>query len=80
VKVPTPAAANAPSTGGAAGLGDIFSGVKAVAIRFLNYFTDYEMNRMTYSRAMRHPRRDRRSNSGVVGSLEAASVLPHGFT
>lgn len=30
-------------TGGAAGLGDIFSGVKAGAIRFLNYFTYYEM-------------------------------------
>jgi hypothetical protein len=29
--------------GGAAGLGDIFSGIKAGAIRFLNYFTYYEM-------------------------------------
>ncbi len=29
--------------GGAAGLGDIFSGVKAGAIRFLNYLTYYEM-------------------------------------
>ncbi|MBA2623843.1 MAG: hypothetical protein H0U88_09540 [Chthoniobacterales bacterium] len=31
------------SEGGAAGLGDIFSGVKAGAMRFLNYFTYYEM-------------------------------------
>jgi hypothetical protein len=29
--------------GSAAGLGDIFSGIKAGAIRFLNYFTYYEM-------------------------------------
>jgi hypothetical protein len=29
--------------GGAAGLGDIFSGIKAGAIRFLNYLTYYEM-------------------------------------
>jgi hypothetical protein len=34
--------ASAPA-GGAAGLGDLFSGVKAGAIRFLNYFTYYEM-------------------------------------
>lgn len=31
--------------GGAAGLGDIFSGIKAGAIRFLNYFTYYEMKK-----------------------------------
>lgn len=31
------------SLGGAAGLGDTFKGVKAGAIRFLNYFTYYEM-------------------------------------
>lgn len=59
LKVPTPLAvlggggggggASLPShgsnlpAGGAAGLGDIFSGVKAGAIRFLNYFTYYEM-------------------------------------
>jgi hypothetical protein len=38
-----PSGAAKPSAGGAAGLGDIFSGVKAGAIRFLNYFTYYEM-------------------------------------
>ncbi|MCA1659347.1 MAG: S8 family peptidase, partial [Verrucomicrobiaceae bacterium] len=31
--------------GGAAGLGDIFSGFRSGAIRFLNYFTYYEMKR-----------------------------------
>jgi hypothetical protein len=31
--------------GGAAGLGDIFSGIKAGAIRFLNYLTYYEMKK-----------------------------------
>jgi hypothetical protein len=31
------------SAGGAAGLGDIFSGIKAGAIRFLNYLAYYEM-------------------------------------
>ncbi|HKS04501.1 MAG TPA: alpha/beta hydrolase [Chthoniobacterales bacterium] len=31
------------SSGGAAGLGDIFSGIKAGAIRFLNYLAYYEM-------------------------------------
>jgi hypothetical protein len=31
--------------GGAAGLGDIFSGIKAGAIRFLNYLAYYEMKR-----------------------------------
>ncbi|HMJ05096.1 MAG TPA: hypothetical protein VK474_02460 [Chthoniobacterales bacterium] len=34
--------ANTPE-GGAAGLGDLFSGVKSGAMRFLNYFTYYEM-------------------------------------
>jgi hypothetical protein len=33
------------SAGGAAGLGDIFSGIKAGAIRFLNYLAYYEMKR-----------------------------------
>jgi hypothetical protein len=33
------------TAGGAAGLGDIFSGIKAGAIRFLNYFTYYEMKK-----------------------------------
>jgi predicted alpha/beta hydrolase family esterase len=32
-------------TGGAAGLGDIFSGIKAGAIRFLNYLAYYEMKK-----------------------------------
>jgi len=31
--------------GGAAGLGDIFSGIKSGAIRFLNYFAYYEMKK-----------------------------------
>jgi hypothetical protein len=31
--------------GGAAGLGDLFSGIKAGAIRFLNYLTYYEMKK-----------------------------------
>lgn len=35
----------APTAGGAAGLGDLFSGFKAGAIRFLNYFTYYEMKK-----------------------------------
>jgi hypothetical protein len=35
----------ATATGGAAGLGDIFSGIKAGAIRFLNYLAYYEMKR-----------------------------------
>ena len=34
-----------PPAGGAAGLGDIFSGIKAGAIRFLNYLAYYEMKR-----------------------------------
>lgn len=38
-----PGNAAASPAGGAAGLGDLFSGVKAGAIRFLNYFTYYEM-------------------------------------
>ena len=33
------------TAGGAAGLGDIFSGIKAGAIRFLNYFAYYEMKK-----------------------------------
>ncbi len=33
------------AAGGAAGLGDIFSGVKAGAMRFLNYLTYYEMKK-----------------------------------
>ena len=33
------------AAGGAAGLGDIFKGVKSGAIRFLNYFTYYEMKK-----------------------------------
>ena len=33
------------SDGGAAGLGDIFSGIKAGAIRFLNYLAYYEMKK-----------------------------------
>jgi hypothetical protein len=42
----TALSANAPSpaaAGGAAGLGDLFSGIKAGAIRLLNYLTYYEM-------------------------------------
>jgi hypothetical protein len=35
----------ATTAGGAAGLGDIFSGIKAGAIRFLNYLAYYEMKR-----------------------------------
>jgi len=34
-----------PPAGGAAGLGDIFSGIKAGAIRFLNYLAYYEMKK-----------------------------------
>jgi hypothetical protein len=34
-----------PQAGGAAGLGDIFSGIKAGAIRFLNYLAYYEMKK-----------------------------------
>ena len=42
----TALSASAPSptaVGGAAGLGDLFSGIKAGATRFLNYLTYYEM-------------------------------------
>ncbi len=35
----------ATSAGGAAGLGDLFSGIKAGAIRFLNYLAYYEMKK-----------------------------------
>jgi predicted alpha/beta hydrolase family esterase len=36
---------NTVAAGGAAGLGDIFSGIKAGAIRFLNYMAYYEMKK-----------------------------------
>ncbi|HEV3409485.1 MAG TPA: hypothetical protein VG095_04280 [Chthoniobacterales bacterium] len=61
LKVPTPVVAAPPKrgggatslrrrgaaqpAGGAAGLGDIFSGFRSGAIRFLNYFTYYEMKK-----------------------------------
>ena len=35
-----------PPAGGAAGFGDIFSGIKAGAIRFLNYMAYYEMKKL----------------------------------
>ncbi|MBA2413587.1 MAG: hypothetical protein H0V63_12300 [Burkholderiaceae bacterium] len=54
-----PAAGSKTAAGGAAGLGDIFSGVKAGAMRFLNYFTYYEM----------------KARAGTVGKNGAAPML-----
>jgi pimeloyl-ACP methyl ester carboxylesterase len=47
------------ATGGAAGLGDIFSGIKSGAIRFLNYLAYYEMKK----------------RAGTVGQMGVAPLL-----
>jgi hypothetical protein len=76
LKMPTPLVASVSSSGGAAsvgshqtniagggaaGLGDIFSGIKAGAIRFLNYLAYYEM----------------KSRAGTVGQKGVAPMLDH---
>src|SRR5215510_8362211 len=63
-------------TGGAAGLGDIFSGIKAGAIRFLNYLAYYEMKKRagTVGQKGLGPMLDRLANS-----VERIHLVGHSF-
>jgi hypothetical protein len=62
--------------GGAAGLGDIFSGIKAGAIRFLNYFTYYEMKKRagTVGQNGLGPMLDR-----LAGKVQRIHLVGHSF-
>jgi hypothetical protein len=62
--------------GGAAGLGDIFSGIKAGAIRFLNYFTYYEMKKRagTVGQNGVGPMLDR-----LAGKVQRIHLVGHSF-
>ncbi|HEY7001126.1 MAG TPA: hypothetical protein VH330_05245 [Candidatus Udaeobacter sp.] len=62
--------------GGAAGLGDIFSGIKAGAIRFLNYLTYYEMKKRagTVGQNGVAPMIDR-----LAANVERIHVVGHSF-
>ncbi len=64
------------STGGAAGLGDIFSGIKAGAIRFLNYLAYYEMKKRagTVGQQGVGPMLDRLANS-----VQRIHLVGHSF-
>jgi predicted alpha/beta hydrolase family esterase len=66
----------AASTGGAAGLGDIFSGIKAGAIRFLNYLAYYEMKKRagTVGQQGVGPMLDRLANS-----VQRIHLVGHSF-
>ena len=68
--------APASPAGGAAGLGDLFSGIKAGAMRFLNYFTYYEMKERagTVGRKGVAPLVDR-----LAGSVERIHLVGHSF-
>ena len=67
--------ATAPA-GGAAGLGDIFSGVKAGAIRFLNYLAYYEMKKRagTVGQQGVGPMLDR-----LAGNVQRIHLVGHSF-
>ena len=62
--------------GGAAGLGDIFSGVKAGAIRFLNYLAYYEMKKRagTVGQQGVGPMLDR-----LAGNVQRIHLVGHSF-
>ena len=62
--------------GGAAGLGDIFSGVKAGAIRFLNYLAYYEMKKRagTVGQQGVGPMLDR-----LAGNVQRTHLVGHSF-
>jgi hypothetical protein len=64
------------SAGGAAGLGDIFSGIKAGAIRFLNYLAYYEMKQRagTVGQNGVGPMLDR-----LAGNVERIHLVGHSF-
>jgi hypothetical protein len=64
------------STGGAAGLGDFFSGIKAGAIRFLNYLAYYEMKKRagTVGRKGVGPMLD-----GLADKVQRIHLVGHSF-